>query len=670
MRIGLIGNPNVGKSTIFNALTGSHVHTGNWPGKTVEKKEGIKIHNGVKYEFIDLPGTYSLSAHSKEEEVTRDFVFFDDYDALIIVCDACSLERNLNLALSVFEVTNKAVLCVNLVDEAKKKKIDIDFKKLEDILKVPVIPTAARSKKGIDDILNRLSEVKIKKRMKIDYDFIKNYLDKLNKYIPETDIDKDVIAIHLLLKDYKFIKSFDYKYCKNLSNNIDLKNKVEEILYELNKKGVDDFETIIKEIVSDKCEDIKNKTVTYNKKNYDSKDRKTDRFLTGRFTGSFVMILLLFTVLWITIVGANWPSDFLYNLFFKFEKVLLNILNNIHVPKIIIDALVYGVYRVLAWVVAVMLPPMAIFFPFFTVLEDLGYLPRVAFSLDGIYERCGSCGKQALTMIEGFGCNAVGVTGARIIDSERERLLAIITNSFVPCNGRFPLLISLISMFLITNSLVGSFVLTIFILIGIAITFLMTKILSKTFLKGVPSSFTLELPPYRRPQMGKVIIRSIFDRTLFVLKRAVIVSAPAGLFIWLFANIQIGNLSLLKICTNFLEPFGVLIGLDGVILMAFILGFPANEIVIPIMIMGYMSLGYITDISDLNDLRDLFIQNGWTIKTAICTMLFSIMHYPCMTTLLTIKKETGSSKWTFLSFIIPLLIGIIVCFIVNLIFSL
>ena len=317
-----------------------------------------------------------------------------------------------------------------------------------------------------------------------------------------------------------------------------------------------------------------------------------------------------------------------------------------------------------------MLPPMAIFFPLFTLLEDLGYLPRIAFALDGAFKKCFSCGKQALTMVEGFGCNAVGVVGARIIDSPRERLIAIITNVFVPCNGRFPLLISLITMFLITNSFFGSFVLTLFILIGVITTFIISRILSKTILKGVPSSFTLELPPYRRPQIGKVIIRSIFDRSLFVLKRAILISAPAGLIIWLFANVYIGDSSILQICTNFLDPFGHLIGMDGVIIMAFLLGFPANEIVIPIMVMGYLSLGKITDMSNLSELKTLFIDNGWGLNTAICTMLFSILHFPCMTTLLTIKKETGSNKWTFLSFIIPLLVGITVCFIVNMIFTL
>ena len=671
MKVGLVGNPNVGKSTIFNVLTGMHQHTGNWPGKTIEKASGFKIYNGVRYDFVDLPGTYSLNFHSKEEEVTSDFIYFDNYDALVIVCDATSLERNLNLVIQILEITNKVVIAINLVDEAKKKKIDINFNKLSELLGVPVIPTVARNKKGVNEILDSLEKISYfkNKLFKLNYDFFNEEVKKLYTFIPCTKIDKKTVSYNMLLENINFLNSFDFKYGTNLARNLEIKDMVYEVKSSLYKKGftASDIETLIIESISFECKKIACEVVTYNKKDYDKKERIIDKYLTNKFTGTTIMVLLLFLVLWITIVGANYPSDFLYDLFFKFEKVLYKFLIFIHLPKIVINALVYGIYRVLAWVVAVMLPPMMIFFPLFTLLEDLGYLPRIAFNMDNIFKKCNSCGKQALTMIEGFGCNAVGVTGARIIDSPRERLIAILTNAFVPCNGRFPLLISLISMFLITNTMFGSFILTLFILFGIFITFIISKILSKTILKGETSSFTLELPPYRRPQIIKVIIRSIFDRSLFVLKRAVIISAPAGFIIWMFANIYIGDASILKICTNFLNPFGNIIGMDGVILMAFILGFPANEIVIPIMIMGYMSLGYITDISNITELKTLFINNGWTTLTAICVMLFSILHFPCMTTILTIKKETGSNKWAFLSFLIPLFVSINICFIVNLI---
>lgn len=673
MRVGLIGNPNVGKSTIFNGLTGMRQHTGNWPGKTVAKATGYKVYNGVSYQFEDLPGTYSLLAHSKEEEVTRDFVYFDDYDALVVVCDATALERNLNLVLQVLEITDKVVICVNLLDEARKKKIEIDLKKLSSLLGVPVVGVVARDKKGFDELLDKIRQVSLKKAgyIKINYDkFIVQDINKLEKFIPKNLVNSENVILRYLASDYNFINAFDYKYKTNLMRNLEAKYIKEDILNSFKDKGInyDDIETIMTETINERSYSICKKVVRYNKDNYDKKERVIDKYLTNKITGIPIMLCLLFLILWITITLANIPSDFLYEKLFWFEDVLYKLLINIHFPVWITDMLVHGVYRVLAWVVAVMLPPMAIFFPLFTLLEDFGLLPRIAFNLDKSFEKCSSCGKQALTMVMGFGCNAVGVTGARIIDSPRERLIAIITNSFVPCNGRFPLLISLITMFLVTNNssgLMRAFILLIFILIGVVVTFIVSKILSITILKGVPSSFTLELPPYRRPQIGKVLVRSLIDRTLFVLKRAVCVSAPAGLVIWLFSNLTINGASLLKIFSDFLNPFGKFIGLDGVIIMAFILGFPANEIVIPIMIMGYMSLGMITDMNDLNLLKELFINNGWTYVTAICVMLFSLFHFPCLTTLITIKKETGKWKWALISFVVPLIIGISLCFIVK-----
>ena len=671
MKVGLVGNPNVGKSTIFNALTGMHQHTGNWPGKTVVKASGYKKYQGVTYLIEDLPGTYSLMAHSKEEEVTRDFIYSMDYDALIIVCDAVCLERNLNLVLQILEINNKVVIYLNLFDKTKKKKIKIDINKLYNILKVPIVFTSARDGQGINQVMENLKEITNKKSsyLKLNYPkSLANEINHLSAFI-ENDINEDPVLLNLLGE-----KEITFKKYEKLYQNEKFLKQFKTSQNNLKKQGIkkDDIETLITETIVNRASTIANQVVTFTKKDYQKKERLIDKIVTHKFFSIPIMLLLLLLVFWLTITGANYPSQILYDLFFSIEDSLANFLSFIHIPDSINNMLVYGVYRVLAWVISVMLPPMLIFFPLFTLLEDLGYLPRIAFCLDKTFKKCASCGKQALTMAMGFGCNAVGVTGCRIIDSPRERLMAILTNVFVPCNGRFPLLITMITLFLIAdgNSLVKSFVLTLFILIGIAMTFIITKILSKTFLKGVPSSFTLELPSYRKPQIIKVIIRSILDRGIFVLKRAIVASIPAGVIIWLMANINIQNNSILQICTDALDPFASLIGMDGVILMAFILALPANEIVIPIIIMGYLSLGYLTDMNDLTALKDLFVQNGWTVLTAVCVMLFSLMHWPCLTTILTIKKETGSLKWTMLSVLIPTIVGFTICFLVTLIYNL
>lgn len=684
--IALAGNPNVGKSTVFNALTGMHQHTGNWPGKTVSNARGVFKHKDEDFVLVDIPGTYSLNSSSKEEEVARDFICFAEPDCTVVVVDATCLERNLNLVLQVLEATTNVVVCVNLLDEAKKKDIIIDLDELSLQLGVPVVGTSARSGKGLDELKNKIYDVVFKKiktfKIKLSYEegiekAINELENELNKII-----DKNLNIRWLATKLLDFDKSFYNSLCEylgfDLLNEQGLNKKINEIKEDLNSKNISS-EGLRDSIVSSifkRSEKIYNLCVSLKNKTYNNFDRKLDKILTSKSTGIPVMLLILGFIFWLTISGANYPSEVLANVLFNCKDYLESFLNFLHSPSWLTGLICDGLYKTVAWVVSVMLPPMAIFFPLFTIMEDSGYLPRVAFNLDGYFKKAGAHGKQSLTMCMGFGCNACGVMGCRIIDSARERLIAILTNSFVPCNGRFPTLIAITSMFFVGfvafpfNSILGALFLVFVISMCTVMTLLVSKFLSKTFLKGIPSSFILELPPYRKPQIGKVIVRSIFDRTLFVLARALIVAAPAGLIIWFMSNISINNISILSYCSNFLDPFARLLGLDGVILLAFILGFPANEIVIPIILMAYLCTGSITDYTSLFELKNIFISHGWTLSTAICFIIFSLFHFPCGTTCLTIQKETGSFKWTALAFLLPLAVGIVLCFITSSIFSL
>lgn len=679
--IALAGNPNVGKSTVFNALTGMHQHTGNWAGKTVGNAFGSYRFENRQYTLVDLPGTYSLFAHSKEEEFAGEYITAGKSDAVAVVCDATCLARSLHLVLQIAERTPNVLVCVNLMDEAKRHGLEIDLEELSLRLSLPVVGLSARSGKGLSEFRAAAAEICKTPREEA---FYVEYPAAVEASILQLEgifagsaeklpLSARALALELLQDETGTVQLCRKHFGTDLYAHPQTVAAVARVFAELREKGFDKIrlEDTFSGSIDRAANEIADSVITENSKKRKSMQKRLDKLFLSRKTGIPIMLLLLLLVFWITIVGANYPSEALSALLFRIQDYLLLFCDKIGVSPWLRDMLVLGMYRVLAWVVAVMLPPMAIFFPLFTLLEDFGYLPRVTFHLDHQFRKADTCGKQALTMCMGFGCNAVGVTGCRIIDSPRERLVAMLTNSLVPCNGRFPTLISIITMFFLgaasgfAASALSSLLLTVTIVFSVFCTFAISKFLTTTVLRGVPSAFTLELPPYRRPQVLKVIVRSVFDRTLFVLGRAVSVAAPAGLVIWLFANLHIGDNTLLQICADFLDPFARLLGFDGVVLLAFILGMPANEIVFPIIIMAYMSSGSILEFDTLQELRTLLVANGWTTATAISVMLFSLLHWPCATTLLTIKKETKSVKWTLVSLFLPTAVGICTCMLFN-----
>lgn len=608
--VALAGNPNVGKSTVFNALTGSRQHTGNWSGKTVACAEGRLRGGGLT--LTDLPGTYSLRAHSEEERAAREFLVSGQACAVVLVADAGCLERSLILALQVLEVQKNAILCLNLMDEAAKKGIEIDVDALERELGIPVIPCAARQGKGLHEL-----EAAIRRAA-----------------AGENETHPTAIRYPVMDED-------------------------------LTEEQRDDIATAAAAL---RAEEIALTCVRQPECACARDDRADDVILSRRF-GVPLMLLLLAGVFYITLFGANVPSEWLSTHLLALGTPFAGALAKLGLPPFFVSMLTDGLWRVLATVVSVMLPPMAIFFPLFTLLEDAGYLPRVAFQLDHAFQCARASGKQSLTMCMGFGCNACGVSGCRIIDSPRERLIAILTNSFAPCNGRFPLLIFLCSVFFAGSAAGGALLLTGVIAASVGLTLLVSRILSATVLRGEAVSFALELPPYRMPQIGRVIVRSVRDRTLFVLARAAAVAAPAGVLIWILANVQIGNTAILSHITAFLDPAARVFGIDGVILLAFILGFPANELVMPLIVMGYLSSGMIASGVDFASFRALLLANGWTVQTALCTLVLTVAHAPCSTTCLTILRETRSAKWTLAAVLIPAGIGLALCILIHCMFT-
>lgn len=598
LKFALAGNPNVGKSTVFNALTGLRQHTGNWPGKTVELKSGVFTHGEYDITLVDVPGTYSLEVHSAEEEVTRDYIVSGDADGVVVVCDGCLLERNLILALQVKAVCSRIIVCVNLMDEARKKGISIDFDRLSALLGCPVIPCAARQNEGLTELMDAMTDMAER-----------NAVPSAGK---------------------------GCTCCSGCTGCGDFSEKAKRIAAECVSFAGDPMK----------------------------RDRLLDRIFTGKYTAYPVMGLLLALIFYITIAGAGYISDALAaGLGWINDGVRRWIAD--FLPAWMVSLLCDGLIGTTFTVISVMLPPMAIFFPLFTLLEDSGYLPRAAYNIDRCFKACGSCGKQSLTMMMGFGCNAAGVVGCRIIDSPRERLIAILTNSLVPCNGRFSILLSLIALFSVRFSTGESaLIMLLVVVLCTAVTLCVSKLLSVTLLKGEPSSFTLELPPYRRPRVAQVLVRSLLDRTVFVLLRAITAAAPAGVLIWLASHIEVGGENLLARLAAFLDPVGRFAGMDGVLICAFLCALPAVEIMLPLALMGYSGGGMALE----GSVAGIFTAGGWNNVTVLCVMVFTLFHFPCATTLMTIRRETGSAKWTLVSALLPTVIGYGLCVVINLIF--
>ena len=666
--VALAGNPNVGKSTIFNSLTGMRVHTGNWAGKTVGV-ESARAGCGVT--FVDIPGTYSLLSHSDEERIARDYIVFGGADVTVVVCDACALAHNLNLVLQIIETGTPTVVAVNMMDEAKRMGVDVRLDKLSEKLRVPVVGTVAHKRATLSALIDAACSCRNADGARVKYsDTVEGAVFPLSRLLMRYEKNEQrarFLALRLIDADDELKKSIICYLGVDSAGACEISDAVDTAIGYLFERGmtVDGYTDAIVGAIVDTADAICASVSSGTEEVY-KRTGRIDKVLTGRFLAYPAMLVLLTLVLFITLSLASYPSDWLSAFFSFTETQLGKLFSYLGAPEWVHGLFLEGIWRTLGQVVAVMLPPMVIFFPLFSLLEDSGYLPRVAYNLDRPFCACGACGKQALTMCMGLGCNAVGIVGCRIIDSPRERKLAVLTNSLVPCNGRFPMLVTLITVlylfaFGVDGSWVVALTLSVLIVLSVAVTLLVTYLLSRTILRGERSAFTIEQPPYRRPRFLSTIFHSLTDKCASVLLRAVSVALPMGALIWLLAVIKPDGVSIIARVSDFLDPVGRFFGMDGAILLAFLLGIPANEIVIPILVVIYSSASSIGAEVSTDYISALFAENGWTAVTAICTAIFALFHWPCSTSLITVYKETKSLRCTILAFIIPTVVGLLLC---------